>query len=553
MHQDLLLERIAARLGVALQPARIARMKQQGFWTDELLVHFLDRAVLAHPDLEAIVSARMGGGGVKRLTYRELAAEVDRIAAGLAALGARRDTVVSVQLPCWWQFAAIVLACTRLGCIVNPLMPTARAHELKAALSLCDTQILFIPRSFRQADYPSIVTELRKDLAGLRHVIVVDEAAPGGFEGLPAGGPVTKDFADADAVTEIMFTSGTTGASKGVMQTSNTLLAATRAFAERNCLGAGDTIFMASPLAHQTGYLWGIFLPIFLGARVVYLDQWVPLRAAELIAAERATFSVAAPTFLTDLLSVQEAQGLDLGSLSAFLLAGAPVPKVLVERAAQRLGVRIGSAWGMTEVALVTISHPSDSPERVSATDGAPLPGTQIRIVDSEGVPVPARVEGRLQARGAFNFVGYLKRPDLNDTDEEGWFETGDLGYVDEAGYLRITGRAKDIVIRGGEKIPVADVENVLYRHPAVADVAIVAVPDPRLGERACAYVTLRGTDGFDMAEMTRFLGACGVTRTYFPERLEIIAEMPRTASGKIQKFLLRQKAGTDASTTPSG
>ena len=279
----------------------------------------------------------------------------------------------------------------------------------------------------------------------------------------------------------------------------------------------------------------------------------MPQRAAQLIAAERATFSVAAPTFLTDLLGVQEAEETDLGSLNTFLLAGAPVPKVLVERAAERLGVRIGSAWGMTEVALVTISHPSDSAERVSATDGAPLPGTQIRIVDPGGVPVPPRVEGRLQARGPFNFVGYLKRPDLNDTDADGWFETGDLGYVDDAGYLRITGRAKDIVIRGGEKIPVADVENVLYRHPAIADAAIVAMPDPRLGERACAYVTLRGTDGFDMAEMTRFLAACGVTRTYFPERLEIIAEMPRTASGKIQKFLLRQRAEVDAATASAG
>ncbi|MCL8383550.1 AMP-binding protein [Xanthobacter aminoxidans] len=553
MDQDLAPEMIAARLGIVLQSERIARMKQQGFWTDERLVDCLDRAVLAHPDAEAIVSARKDGGHVKRLTYRELAGEVERIAAGLAVLGAQPGTIVSVQLPCWWQFAAIVLACTRLGCIVNPLMPTARAHELKAALSLCDTRILFIPRSFRQVDYPSLLDGLRKDLPGLRYVVVVDEAAPDGFEGLPSGGGIPKTFTHADAVTEIMFTSGTTGAPKGVMQTSNTLLAATRAFAERNGLGADDTIFMASPLAHQTGYLWGIFLPIFLGARVVYLDQWVPQRAAQLIAAERATFSVAAPTFLTDLLGVQEAEGADLGSLNAFLLAGAPVPKVLVERAAERLGVRIGSAWGMTEVALVTISHPSDSAERVSATDGAPLPGTQIRIVNSGGVPVPPRVEGRLQARGPFNFVGYLKRPDLNDTDADGWFETGDLGYVDDAGYLRITGRAKDIVIRGGEKIPVADVENVLYRHPAIADAAIVAVPDPRLGERACAYVTLRGTDGFDMAEMTRFLAACGVTRTYFPERLEIIAEMPRTASGKIQKFLLRQRAEVDTATASAG
>lgn len=519
-------------------------MRAQGYWRDEVLTDAFDRAVNARPDAIAVMSVNTASGRFTRKTYAELAADVARVARGLRALGAQPGDVVSVQLPNWWQFVAIVLACTRLGCIVNPVMPTARDRELVSTLRLCKSRVLFVPRHFRGMDYEPLIASFRHGLSDLETVIAVDDAAPSGFAALPD--PVAEevfDRTDADALTEIIFTSGTTGDPKGVMHTSNTLISATRGLARRLELGAQDVIFMGSPLAHQTGFLWGVYLPILLDAKVVLLDIWSPTSAAALIAAEQATFSVSAPTFLFDLLAVHESGEASISSMRTFVLAGAPVPRVLVERAAAKTGIRIASAWGMTEVALPTISHPDDDVDTVSRTDGSIVEGMELRIVDAAGEPVPDGLVGRLQVRGAFNFVGYLERPDLFGTDADGWFETGDLAHTVSESHLRITGRTKDIIIRGGEKVPVADIEDVLYRHPAIADVAIVAMPDERLGERACAFVTTRKGTDLSLNKISSFLTANGVTKTYFPEHVEIIEEMPRTPSGKIQKFVLREWA----------
>jgi cyclohexanecarboxylate-CoA ligase len=247
--------------------------------------------------------------------------------------------------------------------------------------------------------------------------------------------------------------------------------------------------------------------------------------------------------FLADLADTPAVERYDLSTLRIFVTAGAPIPRVLVQRAMERLGALVVSAWGMTENGAATCTRPGDPPQKVFETDGAPIPGMEVRVVDAEGQPRPTGQEGRLQARGMCNFVGYLKRPERYDTDAEGWFETGDLARMDDDGYIRISGRAKDIIIRGGENIPVAEVEEALYRHPAVQDAAIVAMPDARLGERACAFVVLREGHSLTFAELVAHLDAERMTRTYFPERLEVLDAMPRTASGKIQKFHLRQQA----------
>jgi cyclohexanecarboxylate-CoA ligase len=229
--------------------------------------------------------------------------------------------------------------------------------------------------------------------------------------------------------------------------------------------------------------------------------------------------------------------------LRLFVTAGAPIPRVLVQRAQERLGARVISAWGMTENGAVTSTRPDDPPQKVFETDGRAFPGFEVRVVDAGDHPVPTGEEGRLQARGMCNFVGYLKRPERFDTNADGWFETGDLARMDPDGYIRISGRAKDIIIRGGENIPVAEVEGALYRHPAVQDVAIVAMPDERLGERACAFIVPRQGQSLSFEQMIAHLQAEKMSRSYFPERLEVVEGMPRTASGKIQKFRLRQLA----------
>ena len=347
----------------------------------------------------------------------------------------------------------------------------------------------------------------------------------------------------ADNVMQLLYTSGTTGEPKGVMHTANTLLSNLRPYAERLRLGRDDVILMASPMAHQTGFMYGLMMPIMLGATAVLQDIWEPKRAAKRIGDEGVTFTMASTPFLSDLTDVVGADGYDVSSLSIFLSAGAPIPRILVERATQALKANIVSAWGMTENGAVTTTKLDDSPEKTFHTDGCPLPGMEVRVTDPTNNPVPVGAEGLLKVRGCSNFVGYLKRPQLYGHDAENWFDTGDLARVDAEGYIRITGRSKDIIIRGGENIPVVEIEGLLFRHPAIQAVAIVGFPDPRLVERACAFVVLKPGQTLSQEEMTRFLEQEKLAKQYLPERLVILEDLPRTPSGKVQKFKLREVA----------
>jgi cyclohexanecarboxylate-CoA ligase len=330
------------------------------------------------------------------------------------------------------------------------------------------------------------------------------------------------------------------------MHTSNTILSSAASFIDDIPLTPDDIIFMGSPFAHQTGFLYGMLMPIRLGTTVSVHDMWSADDAAAMIEKEGATFSMGATPFLSDMVNLPD----DLRNgvaktLRTWVCAGAPIPRVLVQRAKTSMNLDVLSAWGMTENGGLSITHKSDPPERVFETDGRALIGSQTRVVDDDKHRLPIGSEGNLQARGTTHFVGYLKKPHLNSIDENGWFDTGDLARQDEDGYIRIVGRTKDVIIRGGENIPVAEIENAIYRHPNIAECAIVAMPDDRLGERACVFVITK--DGLDMTlpELTGFLGESGMAKQYWPERIESVADMPRTPSGKIQKFKLREQAAT--------
>jgi cyclohexanecarboxylate-CoA ligase len=302
---------------------------------------------------------------------------------------------------------------------------------------------------------------------------------------------------------------------------------------------------MASPLAHQTGFMHGLMMPIALGAKAIFQDIWNAPKAVDLIAAEGVTFTMAATPFLSDLTDEAAKRPADVQNLRTFLSAGAPIPRGLVRRAAEHLGANIISAWGMTENGAVTTTRVGDPPDKTFETDGLPLTGMEIRVVDENGAELPPDREGRLQTKGASNFVGYLKHPEWYDTDADGWFETGDLARIDPDGYVRITGRTKDVIIRGGENIPVVEVEGLIYQHPAIQEVAVVAMPDARLGERACAFAVLRENASLAFPELVDFLQERQVARNYLPERLEVMDAMPKTPSGKIQKVVLRGIAKT--------
>jgi cyclohexanecarboxylate-CoA ligase len=519
------------------------------YWPGRTLLEYFDEAVALHPDRLAVVGYVDAVGGRYPLTYAELAERVDRIAAGLLDLGVAPGQVVSAQLPNWWQLAAVHLACLRVGAVTNALMSIFRKRELTFMLGLAESVLFLTPETFNGFDHAALAVELQAELPALAHVLAVRPEGGGAFDDtFAARTPTEADRAEfarrapsPDDVTQLAYTSGTTGEPKGVMVTSNTALCNVRDFADRLGITADDTVLMASPLAHQTGFLYGLMMPILRGAPVVLQDVWRPARATEIIRSESVSFSMASTPFLTDLAAQAEADPDAFASFRLFLCAGAPVPRDLVRRATKAMSARISSGWGMSEMGAVTVTGPDDPDERVFETDGSPLPGVELRILALDGTVAGSDEEGRLQLRADSLFGGYLKRPDLRGLDAEGWFDTGDLARIDAEGYLRITGRSKDIIIRGGENIPVVEIENLIYGHPDVAEVALVAMPDPRLGERACAFVVPRtGVEPLTLEAVTAYLLAQGTARQYLPERLEVVDALPRTLTGKIQKFKLR-------------
>ena len=540
-----------------LLPPRRAESIAKGWWHDRTINDALDACLATCPDQLALTAVRSESGDVRRFTYRELARMADRIAVGLSRLGVGRDDVVAMQLPNWWQFTALYLACSRLGAVVNPLMHIFRERELSFMLRHGEAKVLIVPKVFRGFDHEAMARALQPSLPDLRRIVVVDGGGPDDFDALLTQ-PAWEQEDDADTllhgsrpgpddVTQLIYTSGTTGEPKGVMHTANTVMANIVLYAERLRLGHDDVVLMASPMAHQTGFMYGLVMPIVLRARVVLLDVWNPKAAAELIRTEGVGFTMASTPFLTDLTKTVQETGAGVPSLKTFLCAGAPIPGALVEQARQVLGTKIVSAWGMTENGAVTTIRPEDDDVRAFTTDGCALPGVEVRVVDDAGQTLAPGEVGRLVVRACSNFGGYLKRPQWNATDADGWFDTGDLAHLDAAGYLRISGRSKDVIIRGGENIPVFEVESLLYKHPAVAQVAIVAYPDERLGERACAVVVHKPGQHLDFAGMVEFLKSHKLAVQYVPERLVVRDAMPATPSGKIQKFKLREmlRAGT--------
>jgi cyclohexanecarboxylate-CoA ligase len=533
-----------------LIPPRRSTMTKQGLWANRTINDDLDACVASCPDQLALTAVSLESGTVTRFTYREMAAMADRIAVGLSRLGVGRNDVVSMQLPNWWQFTLTYLACSRIGAVLNPLMHIFRERELSFMLKHGDSKVVIVPKQFRGFDHEQMIVGLRPNLPALQHIVVVGSAGDNSFEKLLSE-PRWEEAPDAkeiltryrpgpDDITQLIYTSGTTGEPKGVMHSANTTMANITHYAERLCLGADDVVLMASPMAHQTGFMYGLMMPIMLRSRAVLQDIWDPKKAVELIRSEGVTFTMASTPFLTDLAKAVSESGKGVPTLRSFLCAGAPIPGPLVENARKVLGAKIVSAWGMTEIGAVTLIKLDDDDERAFNTAGCALPGVEIRVVDAAGKPLPNGTEGTLLVRSCSNFGGYLRRPHLNNTDEEGWFDTGDLAEIDDRGYVRITGRSKDVIIRGGENIPVVEIETLLYRHPAISQVAIVAYPDERLGERGCAVVVPKQGQVLDLPAIVDFLKSQKVALQYIPERLLILDQMPATPSGKIQKFRLR-------------
>jgi 3-phosphoshikimate 1-carboxyvinyltransferase len=542
------------------------------------IMDWVSRWVRERPAKTAVVDVR--AGGTRTWTWAELEREADRVAALLLELGVQPGETVAYQLPNWRELVALTLGVMKIGAVCCALMPIFREREIAQMAGRARARVLVVADSFRNRDH---LAETARMLAGdsagngvaaqelaLEHVLVVSSDPEGEPPALPADGAARwHHFAAAldavavdraaiaarkpapDALAQLFFTSGTSGEPKGVLHRYDALTRAAMMEVEHLGLGRDDTMFIPTPLAHQTGLLYGMWLSFALGSTQILQDVWDAKRGARALRQWEGTFVQAATPFLADLVRVVE-EGIELAppALRIFVVTGAAVPRALAQRATETLAAAVCGAWGSTESCLGALAAPGDDPEKVWGTDGRALAGTRIRVVDDEGRPLPPGTEGNFEVTSRCLFEGYLDRPDLTAAamTADGWYRTGDLATIDEDGYLRITGRVKDVVNRGGEKVPVAEIEQLLHEHPLVEEVAIVAMPDERLGERACAFVVRSGASnggegGLDLAAVRAFLDAREVSRHYWPERVVEIEAMPRTPSGKIQKFVLRERA----------
>jgi 3-phosphoshikimate 1-carboxyvinyltransferase len=515
-------------------------------------------------------------------SWKQLQDEADRVSALLIELGVQRGEAVALQLPNWREFVAITLGIVQIGAVATPIMPVFGPRETTMTLSRSGARVMFLPNVFRKRqpaiELVEVIAEAKatnRPIA-LEHVVVLQaENRDGQFPpetSSPVPAPaaelldwtwhyydaslasVTPDASQLaqlspslDDVCQLLFTSGTTGEPKGVQHSHHTLATATAMEQEHLGLGDDDRIFVPSPLAHQTGFLYGMLLAWNLGVPAVLQPVWdAPLALEQAFGRGKATFVQAATPFLTDLVDSVEAGVTAPASLRIFVATGAAVPRALAEKATTVLGTAVLGAFGTTETCLATLASPTDRPENAWGSDGRPLAGIRIRIVDDEGAEVPTGAEGNYELSSPTIFDGYLERPDLTADvfTADGWYRTGDLARLDEAGFLHITGRVKDVINRGGEKVPVVEVENLLYQHPLVAEIAVVAMPDERLGERACAFVVRARTDeSLSFEDMQSYLERAGLSKYYWPERLEFIDELPRNTIGKVQKNVLREKA----------
>jgi cyclohexanecarboxylate-CoA ligase len=445
-------------------------------------------------------------GGLSRLTYAELDARVARVASNLVRAGVDTGGVVSSQLGNCAEALVVALATNRVGGVHNPIAATAGAREVDFIVEQAESRV-FVDRPDHEL--------LRVDEA--------DEPAPVA----PAAARAVPRF--------LVYTSGSTAEPKGVLHSDTTLLEECRAQSDYHGLCDDEVFVMPSPVAHVSGLLYGILLPLFLGATSVLLARWDPTEFLETVERERGTFSGGATPFLQGAADHPDLERFDLRSFRLFPCGGADVPPDLIRRAQTRLGVRTGRGYGSTEFPSITSSAGPDHPDDKRAdTDGRPIGANRVRLA-----------AGEIEAIGPELFLGYLDASlDADAFSADGWLRTGDLGTLDPEGYVTVTGRAKDVVIRHGEKIPAKDVEIVVGRHPAIAEVAIVALPDPRTGERACACIVLTaGSRPPTLAELAEFCTAHGLAIRRLPEQIEIVATMPRTPGGKIDKRALVTRA----------
>ncbi|HFW6848700.1 TPA: medium-chain fatty-acid--CoA ligase [Escherichia coli] len=523
---------------------RRAAYRQQGLWGDASLADYWQQTARAMPDKIAVVDNHGAS-----YTYSALDHAASCLANWMLAKGIESGDRIAFQLPGWCEFTVIYLACLKIGAVSVPLLPSWREAERVWVLNKCQAKMFFAPTLFKQTRPVDLILPLQNQLPQLQQIVGVDKLAPATSslslsQIIADNTPLTTAITThGDELAAVLFTSGTEGLPKGVMLTHNNILASERAYCARLNLTWQDVFMMPAPLGHATGFLHGVTAPFLIGARSVLLDIFTPDACLALLEQQRCTCMLGATPFVYDLLNVLEKQPADLSALRFFLCGGTTIPKK-VARECQQLGIKLLSVYGSTESSPHAVVNLDDPLSRFMHTDGYAAAGVEIKVVDDARKTLPPGCEGEEASRGPNVFMGYFDEPELTARalDEEGWYYSGDLCRMDEAGYIKITGRKKDIIVRGGENISSREVEDILLQHPKIHDACVVAMPDERLGERSCAYVVLKAPHhSLSLEEVVAFFSRKRVAKYKYPEHIVVIEKLPRTASGKIQKFLLRK------------
>lgn len=544
---------IAERLNGQATPltdAQVEAWRDQGYWEQRTLRSLLTDAAAEVPDRSAVVGYDADGKNGE-MTYADLDARAHHVASVLDSLGIGAGDGVVVMLPNVVEYAALVFGIIEAGAAYSGIPVAYGPQQVEKIVRRSKAKAIFIPRSFRRTQHLQMVRRLRAELPDLQHVIVLDDDSSdlqngevlwSALEGIPSR---ELDAVDPGRVCYLGFTSGTTGEPKGAMHSHESLMYSVRHQAEHlgiEAFGNPPAQLVASPIGHHTGFVWGIMLTAFLRGTGVYVDRWDARWGIDVVRREKTTFFVGAPTFLQDMVRTDLAGDPD-GPLTVLIIAGSPVPRQLPTQASAALGAYVAPAWGMTECSIILSCTP-DEPQAIQKTDGSVFKGSEVRIVGSEGQEVPVGEIGELQIKGPALFLGYYDRPDATeDSFVDGlWFRTGDTAQIDENGWVSLRGRIKDMIIRGGENIPVTEVESAIFGHPSVLQAAVVGIPDDRLGERICVVLKTKDDVKITVDELSEYLLGQGLSRHYLPEQIVLLDHMPMTPSGKIKKFELREE-----------
>ena len=519
---------------------------EQGWWSERTLFDEWSSAVSEAASKEYVADYQ----GV-RYSYGQVDEQADRLATWLSDAGVGNGDVVSLQFPTWADFCVAYVACLKLGAVIHPLPLAFNEPDMRYSMAKVGTKALICPTRFRHSEYETAAVHLRDELPSLQVLLCLDRIAPSAC-GLPSMAQVIADTeprhfespARSEDVAVILSTSGTTGPSKAAMLTHNNILFAERVYSKAYERGPEDVLWNPCPFNHATGFFHGLITPMLMRSRVVLEEHFSPAEAVELINGEGVTWSIGSTPFIYDLMRHLEAEDKSVPTLDVWACGGAPLPGRMIKQAHGH-GIRLCESYGSTESSPHIYVPPSKAVEWNGEWSGIPCDGVEVRVVDAQGTDVAPGERGEELSRGPNVFAGYLNDPErtAEALDDEGWFHSGDLCYQDEQGRIKICGRLKELIVRGGEKVGAREVDQHVEEHPDVYECATVGMPDDRMGERICTFIVPEeGRPVPTVPQMQGFLAAQGVAKRLWPERIEAIEALPKTPMGKIQRYKLEEE-----------